>query len=111
MIAPIMSASQASSVWTAVLLLSMATAGHQGWAANIFTIVSDIYPRRAVSSVVGICGFGGSIGGMVVSSALGFILQRTGSYVPIFLLAGTSYFVALGLIHWSSPRMAAVEVD
>ena len=111
MIAPIMFASQASSMWTAVLLLSMATAGHQGWAANIFTIVSDIYPRRAVSSVVGICGFGGSLGGMVVSSALGFILQRTGSYVPIFLLAGTSYFVALGLIHWSSPRMAAVEVD
>jgi MFS transporter, ACS family, hexuronate transporter len=110
MIAPIMLASHVSSSWTAVLLLSLATAGHQGWAANIFTIVSDMYPRRAVSSLVGICGFGGSLGGMLVASATGFLLEKTGSYLPIFILAGTSYFIALGLIHLTSPRLEPVKL-
>jgi MFS transporter, ACS family, hexuronate transporter len=110
MISPIMFASHVSSSWAAVLLLSLATAGHQGWAANIFTIVSDMYPRRAVSSLVGICGFGGSVGGMLVASATGLLLERTGSYLPIFVLAGTSYFVALGLIHLTSPRLEPVKL-
>jgi ACS family hexuronate transporter-like MFS transporter len=110
MIAPIIFASHVSSPWTVVLLLSLATAGHQGWAANIFTIVSDMYPRRAVGSMVGICGFGGSVGGMLVASATGILLEKTGSYLPIFILAGTSYFIALGLIHLTSPRLKPVEL-
>lgn len=111
MIAPIAFASQASSLWVAVALLSLATAGHQGWAANIFTVVSDMYPRRAVSSMVGLCGFGGSVGGMLVASATGFILQSTGSYVPVFAMAGCAYFVALGIIHLTSPKLAPVDLD
>lgn len=111
MIAPIIFASTVSSVWSAVALLSLATAGHQGWAANIFTIVSDMYPRRAVSSVVGICGFGGSLGGMLVASATGLILEKTGSYLPVFIMAGSVYFVALGIIHLTSPRLARVNID
>ncbi|MFB3828825.1 MAG: MFS transporter [Bryobacteraceae bacterium] len=110
MIAPIMFAPHVSSMWTAVALLSLATAGHQGWAANIFTVVSDMYPRSAVSSVVGICGFGGSVGGMLVAAATGFILQATGSYVPVFLWAGLSYFAALGLVHVAAPRLAPVKL-
>jgi MFS transporter, ACS family, hexuronate transporter len=110
MIAPIMFASHVSSSWTAVLLLSLATARHQGWAANIFTIVSDMYPRRAVSSLVGICGFGGSLGGMLVASATGLLLEKTGSYLPIFILAGTSYFIALSVIHLTSPRLEPVKL-
>ncbi|MCX6630466.1 MAG: MFS transporter [Candidatus Solibacter sp.] len=110
MITPIIFASYVSSSWMAVLLLSLATAGHQGWAANIFTIVSDMYPRRAVGSMVGICGFGGAVGGMLVASATGFLLEKTGSYLPIFILAGTSYFLALGIIHLSSPRLDPVKL-
>ncbi|MBL8291673.1 MAG: MFS transporter [Bryobacterales bacterium] len=99
MVAPIMFASEVDNLWTAVALLGLATAGHQGWAANIFTLVSDLYPQRAVSSVVGICGFGASIGGMVVSTATGFLLELTGSYLPVFVWAGTAYFGALLVIH------------
>lgn len=104
MIAPIMFAAQTDNVWVAVALLGLATAGHAGWAANIFTLVSDWYPQRAVSSVVGICGFGASVGGMLVSAATGFLLERTGSYTPVFVWAGLAYFAALALIHAVSPR-------
>jgi len=75
-------------------------AGHQGWAANIFTIVSDLFPAQAVSSVVGICGFGGAVGGMLVAGAVGLVLQSTGSYLAIFALASVSYLVGLSLIHF-----------
>lgn len=110
MVAPIMFAANVSGVWTAVLLLGLATAGHQSWAANIFTVVSDIYPRRAVASMIGICGFGGSVGGMLVAIATGFLLQATGSYVPVFAWAGVSYFAALGLVHWASPKLQPVKL-
>jgi ACS family hexuronate transporter-like MFS transporter len=110
-IAPIAFTPWVTQVWVAVALLSLATAGHQGWAANIFTVVSDMYPRRAVSSMVGLCGFGGSVGGMLVASATGFILERTGSYVPVFALAGSAYFVALAIIHWTAPRLAPVDLE
>jgi ACS family hexuronate transporter-like MFS transporter len=110
MVAPIVFAARVSNLWTAVLLLSLATAGHQGWAANIFTIVSDIYPQRVVSSVVGICGFGGSVGGMLVAAATGFLLEKTGSYVPVFVWAGSAYFLALLVVHLASPRLEPVEV-
>lgn len=108
LVAPIVFASEVDNLWTAVILLSLATAGHQGWAANIFTLVSDLYPQRAVSSVVGICGFGASIGGMLISTATGFLLDRTGSYLPVFLWAGSAYFIALGLIHLTSPKLKPV---
>ena len=92
-----------------MLLLGLATAGHQGWAANIFTLVSDMYPRQAVGSMVGICGFGASVGGMLVSAATGLLLQVTGSYVPLFTWAGSAYFVSLLAVHLASPRLRAVE--
>jgi ACS family hexuronate transporter-like MFS transporter len=110
MVAPVMYTPRASSLWTAVFLLSLASAGQQGWAANIYTIVSDIYPKRTVSSVVGICGFGGSAGGMLMAAATGLILQKTGSYVPLFLLASPLYFLALLIIQMTSPRLAPVQV-
>ncbi|MEJ2506513.1 MAG: MFS transporter, partial [Ignavibacteriaceae bacterium] len=76
---PIMFASGASSIWVAVGLLSLATAAHQGWSANLFTIVSDMFPRKAVASVVGLGGTFGAIGGMFIATAAGFILEYTGS--------------------------------
>ena len=111
MVLPIVLAPRVSSPWLATGLISLAMAGHAGWAANIFTIVSDIFPKRAVSSVVGICGFGGATGGMLVSSAVGFALQATGSYLTIFALAGFSYLVGLSVIQLTSPHLAAVNLE
>jgi len=110
LVVPVAFASQVSQMWAAVLVLSLATAGHQGWAANMFASISDMYPRQAVSSMVGIAGFGGSIGGMVVASATGFILQATGSYVPVFLWAGFSYLFILGLIQLMIPKIQPIDM-
>ncbi|MCX6631369.1 MAG: MFS transporter [Candidatus Solibacter sp.] len=111
MVLPIVLAPRVSSPWLATGLISLAMAGHCGWAANIFTIVSDIFPKRAVSSVVGICGFGGAIGGMLVSSAVGFVLQVSGSYLTIFALASFSYLVGLSIIHLMAPRLETVKME
>ncbi|MCC6369008.1 MAG: MFS transporter [Bryobacterales bacterium] len=110
MVAPIVLAPWASHLWQVVVLLGLATAGHQAWGANIFTIVSDLYPGHAVSSVVGISGFAGSIGGMLAATATGFVLQATGSYVPVFACASGAYFLALLAVHTGSPKLAAVNV-
>lgn len=109
MVAPMAFAARTGELWTAVLVLSLAAAGHQGWAANMFAMISDIYPQRAVSTVTGIAGLGGSAGGMVISASIGFILQATGSYVPMFIWAGVSYLVILAIIHAMIPKIAPVE--
>jgi ACS family hexuronate transporter-like MFS transporter len=99
-----------SNLWTAVAILCLATAGHQGWAANMFACLSDIFPRNAVSSAVGMTGFGGSVGGMMAATAIGFILQKTGSYVPVFIWAGIAYLVVLALIHVMVPKIEPIQV-
>jgi ACS family hexuronate transporter-like MFS transporter len=111
MVLPIMLTPRVSSLWVAAALISLAMAGHCGWAANIFTIVSDIFPKRALSSAVGICGFGGAAGGMLASTAVGFVLQATGSYLSIFALASVSYLAGLSIIHLMSPRLDAVNME
>jgi MFS transporter, ACS family, hexuronate transporter len=109
-VTPIVFASQVTGLWTAVALVGLAAAAHQGWSANIFTLVSDMFPRRAVGSVVGFGGMAGSVGGMLVATATGFLLQVTGSYHVIFLLAGSAYLVALLAIHLLVPRVQPVDV-
>jgi MFS transporter, ACS family, hexuronate transporter len=109
-VTPIMFASTVSSLWAAVALLGLATASHQGWSANLFTLASDLFPRRAVGSVVGMAGFGGAVGGMLISTFTGFLLQLTGSYVPVFILAGSTYLVALSIIHFLTPRLQPVRL-
>jgi ACS family hexuronate transporter-like MFS transporter len=104
-VVPIMFAANASNLWVAVALVSLAAAAHQGWSANLFTLTSDMFPRRAVGSVVGIGGMSGAIGGMLIALVVGEILQRTGSYVTIFVIAGSAYLVALGIIHLLAPRL------
>jgi ACS family hexuronate transporter-like MFS transporter len=110
-VTPIMFAATASRLWMAVALVGLATASHQGWSANLFTLPSDMFPKRAVGSVVGIGGFGGAIGGMVIATFTGLVLQFTGSYVPMFIIAGTVYLIALGIIHWLTPRLEPAEID
>ncbi|MET0496696.1 MAG: MFS transporter [Steroidobacteraceae bacterium] len=102
---PIVFASQAGNLWLAVGLIGLATAGHQGWSANVFTLSSDMFPRRAVGSVVGIGGFAGAVGGMMISTFVGFLLETTGSYLPVFLIAGSAYLLALLVVQLLAPRL------
>ena len=107
---PIMFAPFVSNLWGAVVLIGIAASAHQAWSANIFTFSSDMFPKRAVGSVVGIGGMAGAVGGMLISLVVGQILQTTGSYVPIFLLAGLAYLTALGLIHLLVPTIKQVTL-
>jgi MFS transporter, ACS family, hexuronate transporter len=108
---PIIGAAYVKDLWTAVALISLATAAHQGWSANMFTLASDMFPQRAVGSVVGIGGFGGAVGGMLIAAFTGWVLQLTHSYVPLFLIAGLAYMVALLLIHLIAPRLEPVAIE
>jgi ACS family hexuronate transporter-like MFS transporter len=110
-VVPIMFAANASNLWVAVGLISLAAAAHQGWSANMFTMASDMFPRRAVGSVVGIGGMAGSIGGMLIATTVGLILQYSGSYLPIFIIAGSAYLVALLVIHLLAPRLEPADVE
>ena len=110
-VVPIVIASTTSSLWLSVILIGIAAAAHQGWSANIFTISSDMFPKQAVGSVVGIGGMMGAIGGMCISPLVGFILDRTGSYVPIFIIAASAYLVALLIIHLLAPRLEPAKIS
>jgi ACS family hexuronate transporter-like MFS transporter len=109
-VVPIVFAALTTNLWVAVLLIGLAAAAHQGWSANIFTLASDMFPRRAVGSVVGIGGMAGSIGGMLIALVVGQILTLSGSYVPIFIIAASAYLVALGIIHLLAPRLEPADV-
>ncbi len=110
-VVPMAFASNATSLWSAVALISLAASAHQGWSANLFTLTSDMFPRQAVGSVVGLGGCAGAFGGMVIAKVTGYILQTTGSYVPIFFLAAFTYLTALLVIHVLVPRMEPVTLD
>jgi MFS transporter, ACS family, hexuronate transporter len=110
-VVPIVVASRTSSLWTAVWIVSLAAAAHQGWSANIFTIASDMFPRRALGSVVGFGGMAGAVGGMLIAKVVGYILQWTGSYLPVFIMAGSAYLVALIIIQILAPKLEPAQVD
>jgi MFS transporter, ACS family, hexuronate transporter len=107
---PMMFASGARDLWVAVGLISIAAAAHQGWSCNLFTLVSDTFPRQAVGSVVGLGGMAGAIGGMLIAKLTGYLLQVTGSYVPVFLIAAFAYLTALAVIHILVPRLEPAKL-
>ncbi len=109
-VVPIIFASQVRGVWPAVALISLAAAAHQGWSANLFTTASDMFPRRAVGSVVGMGGMAGAIGGMLIATATGYLLEITRSYHAVFVVAGAAYLVALAIFHAISPRLRQADV-
>ncbi len=108
---PIVLAARVSGLWPAVWLISLATAAHQGWSANIFTTASDMFPRRAVGSVVGIGGMAGAVGGMLISKIVGYVLQWTGSYFIVFLMASSAYLIALLVIQVLAPKLEPAQFD
>lgn len=117
-VVPIVFAQYTSNVWVAVALISLAAASHQAWSANIFTTVSDMFPKNAISSVVGIGGMAGSIGGILFPLVVGLLLDHykllgnlTAGYNILFLLCGFAYVLALALMHWLTPKSIAIKVD
>jgi ACS family hexuronate transporter-like MFS transporter len=99
-----------SHEWAAVALLALATAAHQGWSANAFTLPSDMFPRQAIGSVVGLGGMAGAVGGMLSAKVTGYVLQATGSYLIIFLIAASAYLVTLLVVHLLAPRLERVKL-
>jgi ACS family hexuronate transporter-like MFS transporter len=94
-----------------VALVGLATAAHQGWSANLFTLPSDMFPKAAVGSVIGIGGMSGAIGGVLMQLATGYIVKITNSYVPLFVIACVAYILALAVIHGITPKLAPAQID
>jgi len=110
-VVPVIYAPFAQGLWTVVLLIGLATAAHQGWSANVFTLPSDTFPKAAVGTVVGFGGMVGSIGGVLFQLATGRIVAATNSYVPLFFIACSSYLVALLAIQLLSPKLKPAVLD
>jgi ACS family hexuronate transporter-like MFS transporter len=108
---PVVFAYRVESTWSAVLLIGLAAACHQGFSANLYTITSDMFPAQAVGSVTGIGGMAGAIGGLFIAAVVGHVLQWTGSYMIPFVIAGSAYLVALGMIQLLSPRLEPARIE
>ena len=108
---PIWFAQSIDSVWAAVLVIGLATAGHQAFSANLYTLPSDLFPRGAVGSVVGIGGTVGALGGMGMALFTGYILDATHSYSLLFALCASAYVAALAVVHFLSPRLKPVHIS
>lgn len=110
-ILPVALAPHVEGQWVAVWLIGLAAAAHQGFSANIFTTTSDMFPRKAVGSVVGIGGFAGAMGGVVMNWGAGWVKQNTGNYEIMFLIAGFAYLVALLVMHLLVPRLEPARME
>ena len=106
---PVLYAPYSKSLWVVVGLLGLATAAHQGFSANIFTLVSDLFPNSAVGSVTGIGGLAGAAAGALAQLVTGYVVRV--SYLPCFIYAGSAYLLALGVIHLLSPRLEPAALD
>ncbi|WP_176400246.1 MFS transporter [Sphingobium sp. Z007] len=107
---PVFFAQSIDNLWLAVLVIGVATAAHQAFSANLYTLPSDLFPRGAVGSVVGIGGTLGAVGGMAMAKYAGYVLDGIGSYTPLFAVAGSAYFIALAAVHLLSPRLVRVSI-
>lgn len=109
-VAPIVFASVTTNIYVAVGLIALAAAAHQGWSANIYTLASDMFPKKSVGSVVGIGSMMGAISGAVFAASTGIIRVKFG-YVPLFVIAGGAYLLALLIIHILSPKLEPVKME
>jgi len=110
MVIPIVLATTIGNIWIVTGLVTLAAAGHQAFASNIFTVVSDIFPRNAVGTVVGMSGFAGAVGGTLAAAFVGLILEFTGSYLLVFLIAGSMYFIAWGALKLMIPEIKSRDL-
>lgn len=101
----------AQGMWVAVAIVAVAAAAHQAWSANVYTLASDMFPRSAVGSVVGIGAFAGAMGGVLFQRAVGRILDANGgNYAPIFVYCGSAYLAAWAIIHVLAPRLEPAAI-
>ena len=109
---PVVLVPHTDNMWIAVALIALAAGGHCGWSANIFSLMSDIFPKKATASVAGFGGFTGALGGALAAFAIGEILQNIGidGYSIPFLIAGVGYLIALLLIHLLVPKIKTIEI-
>ncbi|HVU98223.1 MAG TPA: MFS transporter [Puia sp.] len=117
-VVPVVFAGYLSNMWAITALISLAAAAHQAWSANIFTTASDMFPKRAVSSITGIGGMAGSIGGIIFQPAVGILLDyftkhnnKTLGYTIIFLICGSAYLLAWLVMHLFAPKQTRVQLD
>jgi ACS family hexuronate transporter-like MFS transporter len=103
---PVAGAMYASNLWIAVAVIGLACAAHQGFSANLYALPSDLFPRWAAGSIVGLGGFSGAVGGVLMSLYAANVLQVIGSYTPIFVFASVAYLFALLVVHLIVPRYA-----
>lgn len=100
------------NMWLAVGLIALAAGGHCGWSANVFSLMSDIFPKKATGTVAGFGGFAGAVGGAIVAFSVGKILQNVGvdGYAIPFAIAGCGYLIALLIVHVLVPRIKTIEI-
>ena len=110
-VVPVLYAPYAGNMWVVVGIFSVAMAAHQGWSANLFTTTSDMFPRVAVGSVVGIGAAAGAAGNALMLKFAGLVVTWTGSYFILFMISGSAYLVALGIFHLLSPRLEQARLD
>ena len=94
LVVPVILIPEVNTLWGSIAIISVACFAHQGWASNIYTLVSDYYPKNRVATVTSLAGFTGSIGGVLAASAVGNVLELTGSYFVVFMMAGLAYLLA-----------------
>lgn len=116
-VVPVVTAQYMHNMWTVVALISLAAGAHQAWSANIFTTASDMFPKKALSSVIGIGGMAGSVGGMLFPLFVGNVLEyfkeagnKTAGYNIIFVVCGFAYLLAWLVMHFLAPTMKRVEI-
>jgi MFS transporter, ACS family, hexuronate transporter len=110
-VVPVIFVGRMQGVWSVVALLGLATAAHQAWSANMFTLASDMFPRRAVASVVGLGTSGAAFLMAFISTLVGYVLKWTnGNYAPLFVVCGTGYLTALLIIQLLAPNLKRVEL-
>jgi ACS family hexuronate transporter-like MFS transporter len=101
----------APNPWWALALIGVSAAAHQGWSANVYTLASDMFPKRDVGLVTGLGGTGGAVGGMILALVAGYVLQSLHTYVPLFVIAGIMHPLAIGLVHRLIPRIEPVTAS
>lgn len=117
LVLPVMGAGHASNIWAAVALIALAAAAHNAWSANIFTVVSDVFPKKAISSVIGIGGMAGAVGGMLFPLLIGHLLDVyknlgdiTAGYNILFIICGSAYLVAWIIIKLLTSKVKPVNL-
>ena len=107
---PVVATQYTPGLWPTVALIGAACAAHQGFSANLYSMPADLFPRSAQGSVVGLGGFAGAVGGMLMAKVAAVTLASTGGYAPVFMFAGAAYLLALAVTHGINPQYRPVTL-